>query len=148
MHCLKMRGSLSPLVPEYLKLGADKHKMEYVAASSDDIPFADGHFDIVTCINALDHVDDFANTVKKIKRVTSSGGLFLLSTEIDHQPTATEPVTITAEMLKHFGPEFAVTFERWVGTPDDHDLHRAVLQRKPPYEPGKPGIYVAKMEKR
>lgn len=42
------RVGLDPLVPDYLKLGADKHKMEYVAAGSEDIPFPDGHFDIVT----------------------------------------------------------------------------------------------------
>ena len=73
------RVELDPLVPDYLKLGADKHKMEYVAAGSEDILFPDGHFDIVTCLNALDHVDDLDATIREVKRVTKHGGFFLLA---------------------------------------------------------------------
>jgi 2-polyprenyl-3-methyl-5-hydroxy-6-metoxy-1,4-benzoquinol methylase len=141
----RQRVGLDPLVPRYLKLGANRHKMQYSAAPSENIPFPDGHFDIVTCLNALDHVDDFAKTVSEIKRVTRPGGLFLLSTEIDHPPTATEPVTLSDGELLRFGPEFSVLDERRVGTPDDHILHQAVLSGSPPYQKGKPGIYVAKM---
>jgi 2-polyprenyl-3-methyl-5-hydroxy-6-metoxy-1,4-benzoquinol methylase len=60
------RVGLDPLVPYYLKLGAVKHKMEYVAARSEDIPFPEGHFDIVTCLNALDHVDDLDATIREV----------------------------------------------------------------------------------
>jgi len=78
------RVGLDPLVPDYLKLGADRHRMEYVAAPSEKIPFASDHFDIVACLNALDHVDDLGRTISEIKRVIRAGGLFLLSVEIDH----------------------------------------------------------------
>src|SRR5438105_4063844 len=57
------RVGLDPLVPDYRKLGIDRHQMEYCAAPSHKIPFPDGHFDFVTCLNALDHVDDFEGTV-------------------------------------------------------------------------------------
>ena len=80
------RVGLDPLVPGYLKLGADKHKMEYVASGSENIPFPSGHFDIVACLNALDHVDDLEATIREIKRVAKPGGLFLLSVETDHPP--------------------------------------------------------------
>ena len=143
----KRRVGLDPLAREYLKLGADKHRMEYCAAPSERIPYGNGDFDIVTCLNALDHVDDFDKTVSEIKRVTRIGGLFLLSTEIDHSPTDCEPVTVTMEMLRSFGPEFDVLSERRIGTPPDHDLHRAVVSGVPAYEAGKPGIYVAKMRR-
>ena len=65
------RVGLDPLVPAYLKLGADKHKMEYVASGSENIPFPDGHFDIVACLNALDHVDDLDATIREVKRATN-----------------------------------------------------------------------------
>jgi ubiquinone/menaquinone biosynthesis C-methylase UbiE len=142
------RVGLDPLVPQYLKLGAVKHKMEYVAAGSENIPFPDGHFDIVTCLNALDHVDDLDRTIGEVKRVVKHGGFFLLSVEIDHPPTSTEPITINDVALQKLGPEFEVLSEFRVGTPSDHNLHRAVLTRSPVYEPGQPGIYVGRYLRR
>lgn len=146
-HMALQRVGLDPLVRRYRELGTGQHKMEYCAAPSERIPYLNGHFDIVTCINALDHVDDYEATVSEIKRVTKSGGLFLLSTEIDHPPTPTEPVTVTEQSLRRFAPEFRVLSERFIGTPPDHNLHRAVQTGKPPYIPGQPGIYFAKMKK-
>jgi 2-polyprenyl-3-methyl-5-hydroxy-6-metoxy-1,4-benzoquinol methylase len=143
----KQRVGIDPLVDEYRKLGADKHKMTYVKARSEKIPFADGSFDIVTCLNALDHVDDLDATIAEIKRVTKTGGLFLLSTEIGHPPTPTEPVTISAETLRGFAPDFAVVWDRLFGVPADHDLHGAVMAQLPPV-PGEPNIYCARMQKR
>jgi SAM-dependent methyltransferase len=52
------RVGLDTLVPEYLKMGADRHKMTYVAAPSDAIPFPAEHFDVVCAFNSLDHVED------------------------------------------------------------------------------------------
>lgn len=144
---VEQRVGLDPLVSQYLKLGANRHKMEYCAAPSEKIPFPSSHFDIVTCLNALDHVDDFEKTIVEIKRVTKHDGLFLLSTEIDHPPTPTEPICITRDMLRRLEPEFKVLSERYVGTPDDHDLHNAVMTGQPPYRPGKPGIYIAMMQR-
>src|SRR5712691_3711179 len=100
------RVGLDPLVPDYLKLGAVKHKMEYVAAGSENIPFSDRHFDVVTCINALDHVDDLDATIREVKRVIKRGGFFLLIVEIDHPPTSAEPITIDDVALQKLGPEF------------------------------------------
>jgi SAM-dependent methyltransferase len=138
------RVGLDPLVPGYLKLGADKHKMEYVASRSENIPFPDEHFDVVACLNALDHVDDLNATIREIKRVSKRGGIFLLSVEVDHPPTPTEPITINENTLRKLSPEFERVSEFRVGTPGDHDLHRAVTTRLPAYVAGEPGIYVAR----
>jgi len=142
------RVGLDPLVPDYLKLGAIKHKMEYAASVSENIPFPDGYFDIVACLNALDDVDDLEATIREIKRVTKRGGFFLLSVEIDHQPTSSEPITIDDFALRKFGPEFEAIGEFRVGTPSDHDLHGAVMRRSPPYVTGQPGMYVARYLRR
>ena len=140
------RVGLDPLVNKYLGLGASKHAMKYIAAPSERIPFPDGYFDIVTCLNALDHVDDLNKTIAEIKRITRKGGLFLVSVEIDHPATATEPVVISEQDMDKFSPEFETVSSFKVGTPDDHNLHRAVQQQHF-YEFGKPGVYVAKMRR-
>jgi SAM-dependent methyltransferase len=142
------RVGLDPLTRDYLKLGAVKHKMEYVASRSENIPFPDGYFDIVISLNSLDHVDDLNATIREIKRVTKRGGLFLLSVEIDHPSTPTEPITINDASLKKFGPEFEVLSEFRIGTPSDHNLHGAVMARCPAYVAGRPGIYVARYLRR
>jgi SAM-dependent methyltransferase len=141
------RIGLDPLAGKYGRLGAARHSMRYVEAPSEHTPFPDRHFDIVTCLNALDHVDDFRATIAEIKRITASGGLFLVSVEIDHPPSGTEPITITEQDMGLFSPEFTTLMSFKVGTPPDHDLHGAVRSREPPYVPRLPGIYVAMMRK-
>lgn len=143
----QQRVGLDPLVPQYLKLGAKAHKMEYVAASSENIPFPDAYFDIVSCINALDHVDDFDKTVSEIKRVTKPGGLFLVAIEIDHPPTATEPLTLTRESMRQLEPEFQILSKRLVAIPEGHRVHHAMLPGAPSYRAGEPGMYIAKMQR-
>lgn len=138
------RVGLDPLALKYQRFGTGKHKMEYVASTSEDIPFPDGHFDIVTSLNSLDHVDDLDATIREIKRVLKRGGLFLLSVEIDHPATATEPITIDDAALQKLGPELKVVTEFRIRTPADHNLHTAVVNRSPPYVAGQPGIYVAR----
>jgi ubiquinone/menaquinone biosynthesis C-methylase UbiE len=139
------RVGVDPLADRYrAELGASRHAMIYCSAVSHAIPYPDAHFDIVTSLNALDHVDDFAGTVREIERLTKPGGLFLLSVEIDHPVTATEPMTLTEIQLRG---AFSAAFE-WidgyiVGTPADHDVHRAVMQHDP-YVPGQPGIFVGR----
>jgi SAM-dependent methyltransferase len=142
------RVGLDPLVPRYLKLGAARHKMEYVASRSENIPFPDGYFDFVTSLNSLDHVDNLDRTISEIKRVVKEGGCFLLSVEINHPPTSTEPITIDDLALRKFGPEFEVLSEFRVGTPQDHNGHRAVRMRCPAYVAGQPGFYVARYLRR
>jgi SAM-dependent methyltransferase len=141
------RVGLDPLVNKYLGLGTSRHQMKYVEAPSESIPFPDGYFDIVTCLNALDHVDDLQKTIAEIKRVTRPDGLFLLSVEIDHPPSGTEPITISEQDMDQFRPEFTTISSFKVGTPASHDLHGAVLTRQPPHEAGRPGVYVAMMRR-
>jgi SAM-dependent methyltransferase len=144
----QQRVGLDALADDYKReLGASRHRMEYCSAGAEKIPFAAGHSDIVTCLNALDHVDDIAASIREIKRVTKRGGLFLLSVETDHQPTAAEPNTVDDAVLARFKPEFTVEMEFRVGTTDDHNLHHAVRTRSPQHVVGEPGIYVAKFRR-
>lgn len=102
------RVGLDPLADEYLTLGATDHDMQYCSAGSESIPYPDHHFDVVTSFNSLDHVDDLEQTINEIKRVTRPGGLFLLLSDVNHQPTPCEPICFSWDVVKRFEPEFAV----------------------------------------
>jgi SAM-dependent methyltransferase len=106
------RVGVDSLANEYRKLGADRHKMSYVDAGAEAMPFPDGHFDVAFSFNSLDHVDDLGRAVGEIKRIVKPGGLFLLITEVNHEATATEPQSFTFDIVDRFAPEFALLDER------------------------------------
>jgi SAM-dependent methyltransferase len=93
------RVGLDPLVPKYRALGIDRHRMRYVAAACEQIPFEDGHFDVVTSFNSLDHVDDVEQSLREIRRVTRPGGSFLVIVELNHPPRPTEPQCLGFDLL-------------------------------------------------
>ena len=106
------RVGLDPLVDRYLKLvRGTKHAMTYVKSHSENIPFADGYFNVVCSFNSLDHVDDPKRTVGEIKRVVRSGGMFLLIVEVNHEPTECEPISLGWDVLRNFTDSFTVVEE-------------------------------------
>ena len=144
------RVGLDPLVPEYLKMGAQHHKMTYVAASSDAIPFTAGHFDVVCSLNSLDHVADLENTVAEIKRVVRSGGLFLLITEVNHPPTATEPINLPWSISESFTDVFSKVEEKRYEI-GNHNIHGQILiddRFDESNRANRPGIVLAKFSKK
>ena len=96
------RVGVDPLAKQYEKLNGGLHGMSYVAARSERLPFPDGHFDVVSSFNSLDHVDDVDATVQEITRVTAPDGTFLLLTNVNHTPTRTEPHSFSWEVLQRF----------------------------------------------
>ena len=102
------RVGLDPLADDYRELGTDAHAMKYVAAGSEAMPFADGEFDVVTSINSLDHVDDLERTASEIKRVTRPGGHLVLAVEVGHDPTWTEPQSLSWDVCDVFAAAFEV----------------------------------------
>nr|PZN25800.1 MAG: hypothetical protein DIU80_14285 [Chloroflexota bacterium] len=132
-----LRVGLDPLALAYRRLGTRDHRMDYVTAGSEHIPFPDGAFDIVCAFNALDHVDDLERTISEIVRVVAPGGWFLLLTELNHAPTICEPVTFSWEIVRRFEPQLRLVDERHyektedgmypsirAGVPYDHADHR------------------------
>jgi SAM-dependent methyltransferase len=97
------RVCLDPLVPRYRALGIDKHKARYVDAPAERIPFPDGHFDVVSSINSLDHVDDVDQAIREMTRVLAPGGMILLIVEIHPRPTIAEPHALPWDLTKRFG---------------------------------------------
>ena len=109
-----LRVGLDPLVNDYYKLGGGTlfHKMHYVRAYSEDMPFADETFDFVFSINSLDHVDDLDETVSEMKRVLKVGGICGIIVDANHEPTNTEPITIDLDLKDKFLDVFELIEER------------------------------------
>ncbi|MBN1593518.1 MAG: class I SAM-dependent methyltransferase [Candidatus Coatesbacteria bacterium] len=127
------RVGLDPLVDSYRELGIDEHKMRYVCSPAERIPFEDGHFDVVCSFNSLDHVNDLEQTIGEIKRIVAPGGLFLLLTDVNHDPTPCEPISFSWDIVKKFTPPMELVEEKHyekspggmyksirVGAPYDH----------------------------
>jgi ubiquinone/menaquinone biosynthesis C-methylase UbiE len=144
------RVGLDPIVESYRALGIDKHKMTYVGAPAERIPYPDGYFDVVSSFNSLDHVDDLKLTVAEIGRVVAPNGLFLLITDLNHDPTPAEPQTFSWEIVDGFPPSLVVVVERHYEK-SRHGVYESILTALP-YDLKNPvrrnGILVAQFAKR
>lgn len=102
------RIGLDPLAKEYLRLGARYHQMEYLDGVAENIPIEKGKCDVVFSFNSLDHVEDVGRVLNEIKRITHSGGYFLLLVEVNHPPTDCEPHELHPQsIIRLLEPEFA-----------------------------------------
>jgi SAM-dependent methyltransferase len=123
------RVGLDPLVDSYRELGIDEHRMTYAHAPAEQIPFPDGHFDVVTAFNSLDHVDDLDQAIGEITRVTRPGGLLLMIAEVNHKPTISEPQTFSWDIVESFA-----------GNWNAADVQRSERQSAGIYESLKAGV--------
>jgi len=103
---------LDPLSNEYMKFGIMNLTMTYVCGGSENIPFPDNYFDVITSLNSIDHVDDLDMTIEQIKLKLRPKGLFLLMTEVGHEPTPTEPISFEWDIVSKFEPELELVSER------------------------------------
>ncbi len=101
------RVGVDSLAAEYREFGTDRHKTRYVDSGAESIPFPDAYFDVAFSFNSLDHVQNLDRAVAEIKRIVKPGGLFLLITEVNHEPTPTEPQSFSFDVVDRFAPEFA-----------------------------------------
>ncbi len=138
------RVGLDPLAEEYRSLGTDRHAMRYVAAPAERMPFADASFDIVATLNSLDHVDDVERAVAEITRVAVPAALWLLTVEIGHEPTATEPHSLGWDVARGFAG-WRVEWSARNGLRPDHDIY-ASIDAELPYESG-PGLLRARLRR-
>jgi SAM-dependent methyltransferase len=141
---------LDPLAKEYLRLGPAQYRMKYVASRSEDIPYPDGYFQVVSSMNSLDHLNDLNLSVREIVRVLAPGGFFLLLVDIHQQRRICEPTAFSWDIVKKFTPYLDLIEERHYekdpngitqsllkGTPFNHSNHRirygvlSALFRKP-----------------
>ena len=124
------RVGLDPLADEYLKLGADRHKMRYVKSGSEEMPFEDGFFDVVCSFNSLDHVGNLDSTIKEITRILKPGGLFLLLADIHAEPTVCEPQVIEWNFLDRLKGNFTVALEEHLEKHKSSGMYESIKPKK------------------
>lgn len=107
----KKRIGLDPLADKYENLREVNHKMDYVNSYAENIPFNDNYFDVVCSFNSLDHVDDLDKVISEIKRILKPGGIFLLITDVNHDPTDCEPIYFSWDIVDKFKP-FELIFNK------------------------------------
>ena len=52
----------------------------YQQGYAEDLPYADGSFSVIICLDVLEHVRDLAATIHEIARVLAPGGIFVFDT--------------------------------------------------------------------
>lgn len=69
------------LSPEMIKQANNKNikNAKFVEGKSDEIPFEDNTFNIITCSQSFHHYPDTDKAMQEAKRVLKSGGLYILS---------------------------------------------------------------------
>lgn len=141
------RVGADPLAERYRQLHRAPHAMDYVAAGAEALPFPNGHFDVVSCFNALDHVDDVDRAIAEMGRVAAPGATLLLLVDIDHEPTPTEPHRLGWDLLDRFAGTWAVAERRDLERPSDNLL--ANLQAARPFDherrDGRAGVLSARL---
>lgn len=128
------RVGVDPLADRYRELRTVAHATTYVAAPAEALPFADAHFDVVSCLNALDHVDDVDAAVAEIGRVAAPGAALLLVVDVGHEPTPMEPHRLEWDLLDRFAPAWTVADRRDLERPSPNML--ATLQADVPFDHG------------
>jgi 2-polyprenyl-6-hydroxyphenyl methylase / 3-demethylubiquinone-9 3-methyltransferase len=56
------------------------HNIYYQRGYAESLPYADGSFSVIVCLDVLEHVRDLPATIKEIARVLARGGVFVFDT--------------------------------------------------------------------
>lgn len=148
--CAAERVGIDPLADEYVRLAGARHAMTYVRARAEAIPFPDGHFDVVSSLNSIDHVDDLDRAIAELSRVAAPGATLLMIVEVHDAPTLTEPQAIGWELARRFQPAWEDVQERRCELQTGLILLDA--ERGVPYDDSDPrprrGLLLARMQRR
>jgi ubiquinone biosynthesis O-methyltransferase len=77
--------------------------IRYLVGRGESLPFADREFDVVVCVDVLEHVRDLGLVIAEIRRVLRPGGLFLFDT-INRTPLARFVMVTIGEHLARVVP--------------------------------------------
>ena len=69
----------------------------YLAVGAEAIPLVSGSVDVVVCRNSLDHVTSPSAAMTEVRRILRPGGTLVLSVDVDHPATPTEPHSLTLD---------------------------------------------------
>lgn len=99
---------VDPLADKYEELNGRSHKMKYVKAYAENIPFDNNYFDVISSFNSFDHVNDPEKVLSEIKRVLKPKGTFLLITDFHPYPALCEPNAFGVEVIDQLKLYFSI----------------------------------------
>ena len=74
--------------------------IQYDVGVGENLPYPDNHFDVVVCVDVLEHVADLTKVLAEVARVLKPGGLFLYDT-INRNPIARlATITVAEDILR------------------------------------------------
>lgn len=113
----KLSIGVEPLADRYREHGLliEDSPAEYLAVGAEHIPLESNTVDVVVARNSLDHVDDPDAVLAEIQRLLKPGGTLILNFDAGHEPTATEPHTLTRERIATALREMTIVSERATG---------------------------------
>lgn len=75
-------------------------EIQYDVGLGEDLPYGDAAFDIVVCVDVLEHVGDLTEVLAEVARVLKPGGLFLFDT-INRNPLSRfVTITVAEDLLR------------------------------------------------
>jgi SAM-dependent methyltransferase len=82
----------APHAASYVGVDPVENPLAELLGSVEALPVEDGSFDLVLCIQVLEHCDDPAQAVRELRRVTAPGGRVLASTHgvMSYHPSPTD----------------------------------------------------------
>ena len=109
----------------------------YLAVGAESIPLLADSVDVVVARNSLDHVESPPRAMDEIRRILRPGGMLILSVDVDHPATATEPHSFALADVRRLVRPLEVERER---TRDDAHgggggTRVVVVARKAPARP-------------
>ena len=85
---------------EAARIHAKDRSIAYDVGVGEDLPYDDNAFDVVVCVDVLEHVQDLTKVIHEVARVLKPGGLFLFDT-INRNPLASfVTITVAEDLLK------------------------------------------------
>ena len=99
----------------------------YLATGAESIPLTSGSVDVVVARNSLDHVDDPHAVLREAQRLLRPGGTLILNFDVDHTPTATEPHTLTLDVVRAALDGMTIVHEHASERAHGHEGHPVVL---------------------
>jgi ubiquinone/menaquinone biosynthesis C-methylase UbiE len=93
---------VDPLADRYREAGLllEGSDAIYLSVGAESIPLTSESVDVVVARNSLDHVDDPGAVLDEARRLLRPGGTLLLNFDAGHAPTATEPHTLSRELVR------------------------------------------------
>jgi len=99
----------------------------HLAIGAESIPLIAGSVDVVVARNSLDHVDNPRAVVGEAIRLLAPEGTLILTFDLDHTPTATEPHALDLDTVLSWLAPLEVVSQRAYGYAMGHDGHAVTI---------------------